>query len=84
MKIVIYSKDKCPNCVTAKKLMTENGLQYEERDIEMPQHAFEFFATFHGVRQMPQILVDGILIGGLTGLKTYLPTIVKKSKGEPA
>jgi glutaredoxin 3 len=84
MKIVIYSKDKCPNCVTAKKLMTENGLQYEERDIEMSQHAFEFFATFPNVRQMPQILVDGILIGGLAGLKTYLPVIVEKSKGAAA
>lgn len=82
MKIVIYTKDGCPNCVTAKRLMDSNDLQYEERDIEMSQHAFEFYATFPHVRQMPQILVDSILIGGLAGLKTYLPVILRKM-GKP-
>lgn len=80
MKIVIYTKDKCPNCVTAKQLMTTNNLQFEERDINMSQHAFEFHATFPDIRQMPQILVDGILIGGVTGLKTYLPQILRMAQ----
>lgn len=74
MNILIYTKDNCPNCTTAKNLLKTNGLEYEERD--MAQHSADFLATFSEVRQMPQIFVNGVRIGGLAGLQAYLPDIL--------
>ena len=76
MNITIYTKSNCPNCVAAKQLLKSKWLEYEEKDMDMPQNAFEFFATFPDIRQMPQIFIDGQRIGGLEGLKTYMPQIL--------
>lgn len=72
MNIVIYSKSNCPNCKTAKQLLKSKGLEYEEKDMDMPQNAFEFYATFPDVRQMPQIFISGQRVGGLAGLQQAL------------
>lgn len=72
MNIVIYTKSQCPNCVTAKALLKSKGLEFDEKDMDMPQNAFEFFATFPDVRQMPQIFIDGQRVGGLAGLQAAL------------
>ena len=72
MNITIYTKSNCPNCTTAKQLLKSKGLEYEERDMDMPQNAFEFYATFPDIRQMPQIFIDGQRIGGLAGLQAWL------------
>lgn len=74
MNIVIYTKSGCPNCVTAKNLLKTNGLHHEEYDISAYPDAF--FANFPDVRQMPQLFVNGVRIGGLAGLQAYLPDIL--------
>lgn len=72
MNITIYTKSNCPNCLTAKALLNAKGLKYEEKDMDMSQTAFEFFATFPDVRQMPQIFINDIRVGGLAGLQNAL------------
>lgn len=72
MNITIYTKSNCPNCVSAKQLLGSKGLEYTEKDMDMPQNAFEFFATFPDVRQMPQIFIDDQRVGGLAGLQAAL------------
>lgn len=74
MNIVIYTKDNCPNCTTAKNLLKCNGLAYDERDIT--DYPDAFFANFPDVRQMPQLFLNGVRIGGLAGLQAYLPDIL--------
>lgn len=72
MNITIYTKDNCPNCVTAKQLLKSKGLQYDERDIEVPLW-FETLNMLHPeARQMPQIFIDNQRVGGLAGLQAAL------------
>ena len=33
LNITIYTRDNCPNCVTAKRIMDSAGLTYDEVDI---------------------------------------------------
>jgi glutaredoxin 3 len=64
MNIVIYTKEKCPNCTSAKQLLKSKGLMYVEMDIEAHPEVLEDLP----VRQMPQIFINGQRVGGLAGL----------------
>jgi glutaredoxin 3 len=71
MRIVIYSKGGCPNCVTAKRLLDDKGIGYEEVNAETMTHA-ERERWFGGIRKMPQIWIEGQRVGGLAGLQQAL------------
>jgi glutaredoxin 3 len=64
MNIVIYTKQKCPNCTSAKQLLRAKNINYVEMDIEAHPEVLEELP----VRQMPQIFIDGQRVGGLAGL----------------
>lgn len=72
MNIVIYSKRNCPNCVSAKQLLKSKGLEYDEFTADgMTLEAIEIVCG-RGVRQMPQIFIEGQRVGGLAGLQAAL------------
>jgi len=73
MNITIYTKSNCPNCVSAKNLLKNKGLEYTERDLTNdPVKQAELFAAYPEARQMPQIFIDGQRVGGLAGLQAAL------------
>jgi len=72
MKIVIYSKQNCVYCSKAKSLVKNLGLEYEEKMMESfdsPQAMLEDIGK--QVRTMPQIKIDGVLVGGYNQLVEY-------------
>jgi len=72
MEIVIYSKNNCVFCNKAKHLVKSLGLTYEEKKMEefdSPQAMLEDIGK--QVRTMPQIKIDGKLIGGYNQLVEY-------------
>jgi glutaredoxin 3 len=72
MRITIYSKGGCPNCVTAKRLLDDKGIGYEEFTADgMTPEEIEVVCGL-GVRQMPQIFIEGQRVGGLAGLQAAL------------
>ena len=72
MKVVIFTKANCPNCVSAKQLIKSKGLNYEEHDLSDPEALAKFCEENPGVRQMPQIMFNGQRVGGLAGLQAAL------------
>ena len=71
MKIVIYSKNNCQFCNKAKHMISSLGLEYEEKSLEKdfdsdPTKLIEDIGK--PVRTMPQIKIDGQLIGGYNQL----------------
>ena len=74
MTIVIYSKPNCIYCDKSKALVKGLGLTYEEKmfgkDFNSPEELYE--AVGKQVRTMPQIMIDGELVGGFNHLKEYL------------
>ena len=76
MNIVIYTKSNCPNCVSAKQLLKSKGLGYWEFNTDEKVNLDELQNRAPDARQMPQIFVNGVRIGGLAGLQAYLPDIL--------
>ena len=71
MTITVYSKNNCTYCNKAKTLLKNLGLEYEEKSLEKdfgsdPSKLIEDIGK--NVRQMPQIKIDGELIGGYNQL----------------
>lgn len=71
MTITIYSKNNCVYCNKAKTLLKNLGLEYEEKSLEKdfgsdPSKLIKDIGK--NVRQMPQIKIDGELIGGYNQL----------------
>ena len=72
MEIVIYSKNNCVFCNKAKHLVKSLGFTYEEKKMEefdSPQAMLEDIGK--QVRTMPQIKIDGKLVGGYNQLVEY-------------
>ena len=72
MEIVIYSKNNCVFCTKAKHLVKTLGLDYTEKKMEefdSPQAMLEDIGK--QVRTMPQIKIDGKLVGGYNQLVEY-------------
>jgi len=74
MTITIYSKPNCVFCEKAKSMVKNLGFEYEEKmfgkDFMSPEELYE--AVGKQVRTMPQIMIDGELVGGFNHLKEYL------------
>lgn len=67
-KVLIYTKSNCGYCVRAKDLLTRKGVAFEE--IYLDDHPDEY-ATLKkrtGMMTVPQIFINGELIGGYTEL----------------
>lgn len=75
LDIILYSKSACPNCVTAKQLLKNKELVFEERDVEDEGWAIQFAEECPGIRQMPQIIINGQRVGGLAGLQAALKQV---------
>jgi len=66
--ITVYSKDSCPFCDRAKKLLESRGVEYKEINVSQDSEAREFLIE-QGLRSVPQIYRGTILIqGGYQGL----------------
>ncbi len=72
MKATVWSKNQCPYCVMAKNLLRSNGVEYEERNIsEGPWTKEQLLEAVPHARTLPQIILDGNLIGGYEQLKKH-------------
>ena len=72
MSAVVWSKDQCGNCVMAKNLLRNEGIEYEERNISQgPWTREQLLAAVPHARTLPQIILDGNLIGGYDQLKKH-------------
>jgi glutaredoxin-related protein len=72
MTAIVWSKDNCPYCDQAKALLTQRGIKYEERKIGDGYTREELLEAVPNARTVPQIFLDGNLIGGFTELKKHL------------
>lgn len=72
MKAVIWSKNSCPFCDQAKNLLKSKGIEFEERNIEKEWTKDQLLEAVPTARTLPQIFINGKLIGGFTDLKQYL------------
>ena len=67
-KIVIYSSDWCPSCVSAKRFLEEKNIPYEEVNIDSQGISRNRLVELTGRLAIPTIVVNEKVIGGYTEL----------------
>jgi glutaredoxin len=72
MKAVVWSKNACPFCDQAKNLLKLKGIEFEERNISTDWTREQLLEAVPDARTVPQIFLDGALIGGFTELRKHL------------
>lgn len=72
MEAIVWSKYQCPYCDQAKALLTQKGIKFEERKIGDGWSKEDLLEAVPTARTVPQIFLDGSLIGGFTELKKHL------------
>lgn len=73
MKAIVWSKTPCPYCENAKALLDHKGIEYEVRDVTAGTWTKEqLLEAVPNARTVPQIFLDGELIGGFTELRAHL------------
>jgi len=69
--ITIVSKPDCPYCKKAKSLLTEKGLSFESLEIGQDV-SLSTLRALSNADTVPQVFIDGQLIGGSEALAEYL------------
>jgi glutaredoxin len=72
MKAVVWSKYHCPYCDQAKALLKQQGIAFEEKKIGDGYTKEDLLEAVPTARTVPQIFLDGEIIGGFTELKKHL------------
>jgi glutaredoxin len=72
MKAIVWSKDSCPYCVQAKGLLTQKGIEFEERNVSKDWTREQLLEAVPTARTLPQIFLDDKLVGGFTELRQHL------------
>ena len=72
MNAVVWSKYHCPYCDQAKALLAQKGITFEEKKIGDGFTKEDLLEAVPTARTVPQIFIDGKLIGGFTELKAHL------------
>ncbi len=72
MKAVVWSKYNCPYCDQAKALLTQRGIEFDERKIGDGYTKEELLEAVPNARTVPQIFINNTLIGGFTELRDHI------------
>lgn len=72
MKAIVWSKYHCPHCEQAKALLTQRGIEFDEKKIGDGFTKEELLEAVPTARTVPQIFIDDQLIGGIAELKQHL------------
>jgi glutaredoxin 3 len=72
MKAVVWSKFHCPYCDQAKALLSQRGIEFEEKKIGDGYTKEDLLEAVPTARTVPQIFLDDKLIGGFTELRQHL------------
>lgn len=69
LKVEVYSKEICPYCVRAKKLLTKKGVEFTEIDIsKQPELRDLMIQRANGRQTVPQIFINDKHVGGCDDL----------------
>ena len=70
-KTIVWSKVTCPYCDMAKTLLKNKGIVFEERMIGVGWTREQLLESIPQARTVPQIILNGVLIGGYEQLKAH-------------
>lgn len=70
--VVVWTKENCPYCDRAKLLLDNYSISYELRQVGDGWTREQLLEAVPNARTVPQIVINGDIIGGYDALSTYL------------
>lgn len=70
--VIVYSKPNCPYCVRAKHLLENLNVKYTEKVVGVDTTREELLEAAPNARTVPQIIINGEVIGGYDQLNSYI------------
>lgn len=67
-QVKVYTKDHCPYCVRAKRLLDKKGVRYDEVNVEGDDALRVWLMEATGQRTVPQIFVGDRSLGGFSDI----------------
>lgn len=67
MAVKIYTKEGCPYCAQALKMLSERGVAFEEINLTRDQNRIDEIISLTGGRKVPVIVEDGNVEVGFQG-----------------
>ncbi|WP_156312447.1 glutaredoxin 3 [Marinagarivorans algicola] len=68
MSVVMYSKQYCPFCVMAKRLLDSKGVEFKEISVDNDPVMMKKMMADSGQRTVPQIWIGSTHVGGYDDL----------------
>jgi glutaredoxin 3 len=62
--VLVYTSNACGFCVRVKMLLEARGIPYREINVSNDPVAFVELAKRSGMMTLPQVFIDGELVGG--------------------
>jgi glutaredoxin 3 len=63
-QVLVYTTNACGFCTRVKMLLKAREIEYREINIAGDPEAFVELANSSGMMTLPQVFVDGVLVGG--------------------
>ncbi len=71
LDVTVFSREGCPFCVRAKGLLCDAGIEFDELALNR-DFTESTIRAVSGRSTVPQVFINGNLIGGSEELETYL------------
>lgn len=63
-KVIVYSTPSCPNCNMVKEFLTDNNVDFEEKNVADDRAAAKEMIELSGQQGVPVIVVDDKIVIG--------------------
>ena len=70
--VVIYSAEDCPKCTTVKKYVEAYNINATVKVLGVDYTQDDFQQLMPGIREIPQVYINGERLGGLEQFKRHL------------
>ena len=67
-RVTIFSREDCPICSKAKSMLHKWNIDFEDIPLDNETAQLDFEKVTNGADTVPQIIIDGKLIGGFSEL----------------
>jgi glutaredoxin 3 len=74
-KLIVYWRKGCPYCEMATKLLDDHGFVYKLLKLDSDFSREDFYNSVPGATTFPQILINGVSIGGYEELLSEITQI---------
>jgi len=78
LDVTVFSRDGCPHCARAKTALREAGIEFEALELNT-DYTDRTLRAVSGARTVPQVFVNGALIGGADDLEAWLENRTDKA-----